>query len=61
MVAQIDDPLMRVAAQVADSLSTAGYAFVEDDRIEALAAFLQTFLTVAGIPVNNPADSADVP
>lgn len=48
----MDDPLYRIAAQVADCLSDRGYAFVEDDKVETLAAVLRTFLTVTGIPVN---------
>ncbi len=59
MIAQVDDPLMRIAEQVADCFSESGYAFVEDDMVETLAAVLHTFLTVVGIPVN-PADEPHV-
>lgn len=53
MITQVDEPLMRIAEQVADCFSESGYAFVEDDKVQTLAAVLQTFLTVMGIPVNN--------
>jgi hypothetical protein len=52
MAIQNGDPLWRVADRVADCLSEHGYAFVEDDKLEALAAVLRSFLTAAGIPVN---------
>jgi hypothetical protein len=45
----IDRDLRRVAEQVADALSADGYAFVEDDKIEALAVTLRQFLAAAGI------------
>lgn len=48
----MEDPIYRIAAQVADCLSARGYAFVEDDKLETLAAVLRTFLTVTGTPVN---------
>ena len=56
MIAQVDDPLMRIAEHVADCFSGSGYAFVEADKVETLAAVLHTFLTVAGIPVNTAAE-----
>ncbi|KHD75997.1 hypothetical protein MB27_19075 [Actinoplanes utahensis] len=52
MIAQTDDPIRDVAEQVADSLSHRGYAFVEDDKVEPLAATLRAFLQAAGIPLN---------
>jgi hypothetical protein len=52
MIAQVDDPLMQIAEQVADCFSKSGYAFVEDDKVETLAAVLGTFLAVTGITVN---------
>ena len=52
MIAQVDDPLVRIAERVADCFSKSGYAFVEDDKVEPLAAALRTFLIVEGIPVN---------
>jgi hypothetical protein len=58
MGAQHSDPLRHVAEQVADCLSARGYAFVEDDNLDTLAATLRSFLTAAGIPVN-PVDAAD--
>lgn len=52
------DPLHRIAEQVADYFTYSGYAFVEEDKIDGLAATLGSFLTVAGIPINPP-DSGD--
>lgn len=54
------ETLRHIAEQVADCFSACGYAFVEDDKLEALAATLQSFLAVVGIPVNaaNPAGAA---
>lgn len=49
-----DDPLHWIAEQVADCFTYSGYAFVEEDKIDGLAAVLSSFLTVAGIPVNPP-------
>lgn len=67
MSTQNGDPLRRIAEHVADRLSECGYAFVEDDKIEGLAAVLRSFLTVAGISVNtvkgdvDPMPTADCP
>jgi hypothetical protein len=58
MTTQVRDPLTRIAEQVADSISACGYAFVEDDKIDGLAAVLRSFLTVAGIPVNTASGDA---
>ena len=52
MSTQNSDPLWHIAEQVADCFSERGYAFVEEDKLETLAAALRSFLTVAGIPVN---------
>ncbi|MBG0568164.1 hypothetical protein [Actinoplanes aureus] len=41
-----------IADLVADCLSERGYAFVEEDKIDALAATLEAFLLTAGIPTN---------
>jgi hypothetical protein len=48
------DPLHWIAEQVADRFADSGYAFVEEDKIDGLAAILGSFLTMAGIPVNPP-------
>ncbi|GAA3351408.1 hypothetical protein GCM10020358_80990 [Amorphoplanes nipponensis] len=48
------DVLRHLAEQVADCLADRGYAFVEEDRIEGLAATLGSFLASAGIPINPP-------
>ncbi|WP_412748807.1 hypothetical protein [Krasilnikovia sp. M28-CT-15] len=45
------DPLMDIAEQVADWLADRGYAFVEDDKLPALADTLRAFLRTAGIAV----------
>ena len=55
--AQSHDPMQRITRQVADCFSEDGYAFVEDDKLEALAAALTSFLTDARIPVNASADT----
>lgn len=47
-----DDPLRRIAGLVADCFMETGYAFIEDDKIDGLAATLKSFLTVAEIPVH---------
>jgi hypothetical protein len=52
MRAQNADPLRQIAEQVAYCFAERGYAFVEDDKVEGLAALLESFLTVAGIPAN---------
>jgi hypothetical protein len=52
MSAENRDPLFQIAEQVADCFAEFGYAFIEDDKIEGLAALLGSFLTVAGISVN---------
>ena len=52
MDTEVDDPIVSIAAHVADCLSASGYAFVEDDKIEDLADALRDFLDGAGIPFN---------
>ena len=52
------DRLHQIAEQVANCIAESGYAFVEDDKLEGLAALLGSFLTVAGIPIN-PLDTSD--
>ena len=47
-----NDPIWLIAERVADSISDTGYAFIEDDKIDGLAATLQSFLLVARIPVH---------
>ena len=56
MAAEIDEPLIRLAERVADCFAERGYAYIEDDHIEMLAASLQTVLAAAGIPAN-PTDT----
>jgi hypothetical protein len=46
------DPMLIIADSVTDSLSQCGYAFVEDDKVEALADTLKSFLKAAGIPAH---------
>lgn len=55
------DPLRQIAEQVADCLADSGYAFVEDDKIEGLAALIEAFLTTAGIPTHLPNTSDPMP
>jgi hypothetical protein len=52
-----NDPIVTIADQVTYCLSQCGYAFVEDDKVEALADTLKSFLKTAGIPFNE-ADAA---
>lgn len=57
-----EDPLLHGARRVADTLAGCGYAFIEDDQLDGLAAVLRSFLTVARIPVNSTeADTGRVP
>jgi len=53
-----DDALRHIAVQVADCFADSGYAFVEEDQIDGLAATLRSFLELADIPVIPP-DVAD--
>ena len=46
---RVGDPLRCAAAQVADYLSERGVAFIEDDKIDALAAMIGSFLLAADI------------
>jgi len=48
-----NDPMIGIADAVAYCFSQPGYAFVEDDKLEALADTLRSFLKTAGIPVND--------
>jgi hypothetical protein len=48
-----EDPVLRGARRVADTLAGCGYAFIEDDQLDGLVAVLRSFLTVARIPVNS--------
>jgi hypothetical protein len=43
---------MDIARSVAYAFSDEGYAFVEDDKLEALAEVLTSFLKAADIPVD---------
>ncbi|MFG1988409.1 hypothetical protein ACGFJ7_00310 [Actinoplanes sp. NPDC048988] len=52
------EPIWRIAGQVADCFSESGYAFVEDDKLEALSADLTSFLSEAEIPVSADADGS---
>lgn len=48
------DPMTVIAEQVATRLAEEGIAFVEDDRVPALAETLTAFLHTAGIPLQAP-------
>lgn len=52
MTVQSTDPMLIIADAVTDSLSQCGYAFVEDDMVEALADTLKSFLKTAGVSVD---------
>ena len=58
MSVSVEDPIKEIAGQVADCLSQHGYAFVEDDKIDALAAALQAFLLAAGVRTHHDEKSA---
>ena len=58
MVGWTEDPLREITERVADCLAQTGYAFVEDDKVEALAVTLRAFLRTAGVPVREP-DASD--
>lgn len=55
----VNDSLHRIAEQVADCFADSGYAFVEQDKIDGLAAALNSFLNAADIPVNPPKDASN--
>ncbi|GAA2713103.1 MULTISPECIES: hypothetical protein [Actinoplanes] len=47
-----------IAEAIADMMSDHGFAFVENDKLPALAVTLRGFLEAAGLPINPPqADS----
>ncbi|BCY09648.1 hypothetical protein [Actinoplanes sp. L3-i22] len=48
-----------IATAVACLMADHGFAFVEDDRVDALAATLEAFLAAAGLPVNPPQPDED--
>ena len=48
------DVLRDIAEQVADCFAASGYAFVEEDEIDKLAAALRSFLAAAEIPLHPP-------
>ncbi|GAB1645398.1 hypothetical protein [Krasilnikovia sp. MM14-A1259] len=52
MDAQDDDPMVAIAEQVTYCFSERGYAFVEDDKVQALADALRSFLEAEGIVVD---------
>jgi hypothetical protein len=49
---QQTDPILAIADNVADMIADCGYAYVEDEHLDGLAAALRSFLNSAGIPVN---------
>ncbi|WP_221328551.1 hypothetical protein [Actinoplanes sp. L3-i22] len=51
--------LKEMAGAVADLMADRGFAFVENDRVEALAATLRAFLSTAGLPINPPEQHDD--
>jgi hypothetical protein len=61
-----NDPMVDIADTVAYCFSQRGYAFIEDDEIDALAETLRAFLRTAGIAISNtegtihPVDDAAV-
>ena len=53
MMAPQADPMMAVAEAVSDLIGDIGFAFVEDDHLQALADTLRAFLQTAGIPTDD--------
>jgi|tagenome__1003787_1003787.scaffolds.fasta_scaffold20036812_2 hypothetical protein len=53
MTALHADPMMDVASAVSALFGDTGYAFVEDDQLDALADTLKAFLKTAGIPTDD--------
>ena len=51
-MSQQNEPILAIAEKVADMITYSGYAYVEEDHLNGLAAALQAFLNSAGIPVN---------
>ena len=56
MSTSANDPIIGIAATVAYCFSRDGYAFIEDEHLEALADTLKSFLKTAGISVNDDLD-----
>jgi hypothetical protein len=52
MTVHREDPIMEIAEKVTYCFSQSGYAFVEDDEVEALAEALRSFLHTSGIPIH---------
>lgn len=59
--AQDHEPMRHIAQRVADCISKSGYAFIEDDKLEALAAALTFFLVEADIPPAQVAECCGSP
>ncbi len=55
------DPMHAVAVLVAERLAQDNIAFVEDDRVPALAETLYAFLHTAGIELNQPGNRPQKP
>jgi hypothetical protein len=51
-MSQQNDPILAVANKVADMITYSGFACVEEEHLDGLAAALQSFLNSARIPVN---------
>ncbi|BFU46603.1 hypothetical protein [Krasilnikovia sp. MM14-A1004] len=47
------DPMMEIAEQVTYCFAERGYAFVEDDKVAALADTLRAFLKTGGVAVSD--------
>ncbi|MEU4693729.1 hypothetical protein [Actinoplanes sp. NPDC023714] len=56
----MNDPIDEIAEKVADLFAARGYAFVEEDHLEALAAVLSAFLLTAGIAVHETRPGAEL-
>ena len=59
-MSQQDDPIRAIADKVADMITYSGYACVEEEHLNGLAAALRLFLSSAGIAVNPELAVADL-
>jgi hypothetical protein len=57
MTIQHSDPIVEIAERVTYCFSQSGYAFIEDDKVDALAVALTSFLQTEGIPVHSEAEA----
>lgn len=59
-MSQQNDPILAIANKAAEMITYCGYAYVEEEPLDGLAAALQAFLNSMAIPVN-PEPAEDGP